>query len=287
MDAFIFPGQGSQHLGMGKDLFDEIEEFERLEPEIDALLGYSLRALCLEGGDRLRLTQNTQPALYVVNHLHFLQARRDGRTATVFAGHSLGEYNALAAAGVFDFVDGLRLVRRRGELMGETRGGAMTAVVGLRIGKIEATLRDAWLEDVDIANHNAPTETVVSGTEAAIFRAEEAFRSAGAKVVVRLPVSAAFHSRHMTAATAAFRTFLKNFQFKAPSVPVISNVTGRPYPSGGWNGAVRVRLGEQIVSPVRWVSTIRYLKSRGVSEFLELGPGNVLSRLVQQIPRPK
>lgn len=280
----MFPGQGSQQPGMGRQLFSDLAEFGRLESAIDAELGYSLRTLCLEGDDRLRLTQHTQPALYVVNHLHFLKAQREGTTAAYYAGHSLGEYNALTASGTLEFMDGLKLVRRRGELMGQARGGAMAAVVGIPIGQVEATLREAGLGGVDVANHNAPMQTVVSGIEGEVAEAEAAFKDAGAKAVIRLPVSAAFHSKQMAAAARAFRDVLKSVPFRAPDAPVISNVTGRPYPSGGWDGTVRARLGEQIVSPVRWVSTIRYLKGRGVEYFLELGPGTVLTRLVQQIP---
>lgn len=270
---------------MGRELFDDLTEFGKIESAIDAEIGYSLRTLCLEGGDRLRLTQYTQPALYVVNHLHFLKGQREGAAADYYAGHSLGEYNALTAAGVIDFMDGLTLVRRRGELMGQARGGAMAAVLGLPVAQVEATLRMSGLSGVDIANHNAPMQTVVSGLEGEVAAAETAFTDAGAKAVVRLPVSAAFHSKQMASAAHAFRGVLKSVPFRAPDVPVISNVTGRPYPSGNWDGTVRARLGEQIVSPVRWVSTIEYLRSRGVDDFLELGPGTVLTRLVQQIPK--
>jgi malonyl CoA-acyl carrier protein transacylase len=269
---------------MGRDLFDCTPEFSEAEADIDGILGYSLRTLCLENPDKkLQQTQYTQPALYVVNYLHYCKATRDGRSPEIIAGHSLGEYNALQAAGAFDLLDGLRLVKRRGELMARAKNGAMAAIIGLPAKRIEDVLRSSGLSTIDVANYNAPAQTVISGPVEAIARAEDAFRGADVRLFVRLPVSAAFHSRYMAEAAAEFRTFLKTFKFRDLQTQVMSNVTGRPYPEGSTDGIIKARLAEQIVSPVRWETTIQYLKGRGETEFLELGPGTVLTKLNQQI----
>ncbi len=284
MHVFLFPGQGSQHEGMGAALFDALEEFAEQEPAIDAVLGYSLRALCLKDPEgRLKRTEFTQPALFVVNYLHYRKAAAEGRSAGFLAGHSLGEYNALLAAGAFDLIDGLRIVRKRGELMSRAKGGAMAAVVGLTPQRVEAGLREAGLTSIDVANYNAPTQTVLSGPAEDIASAEAAFAGAELKMFVRLPVSAAFHSRYMAEAAGEFREFLRTFRFRDLTTPVMSNVTGRPYPAGAADGLVKARLAEQIASPVRWDEIIRWLRARGAVSFEELGPGKVLTRLNQQI----
>lgn len=284
MHVFLFPGQGSQYAGMGADLFDKVEEFVSREAEIDAILGYSLRDLCLNDPDgRLKQTAFTQPALFVVNALHCASASADGRQADIMAGHSLGEFNALHAAGAFDLLDGVRIVQKRGALMARATGGGMAAVLGLTVERLEAALREAGVTGVDVANYNAPTQTVLSGPEAAIAAAERALTAAGAKMVVRLPVSAAFHSRYMAEAATEFRAFLRTFRFKDLVMPVMCNVTGRPYPEGAADGIVKARLGEQVASPVRWHETIAWLLDHGARSFEELGPGKVLTRLNQQI----
>jgi malonyl CoA-acyl carrier protein transacylase len=285
MNVFLFPGQGSQHVGMGAGLFDTVEQFASREQEIDAILGYSLRDLCLHDAEhRLKLTEYTQPAVFAVNYLHHCKAVAEGHSADFVAGHSLGEYNALLAAGAFDLIDGLRLVKKRGELMGRVKGGAMAAVIGLTVEQIEAALRKAQLRSVDIANYNAPLQTVLSGAANDISAAEPACAELGMKMFVRLPVSAAFHSRYMSDAASEFREFLRDFTFNELNIPVMSNVTGKPYPAGTADGAIKVRLVEQITSPVRWVETIRHLMTiGGAPNFLELGPGRVLTGLNQQI----
>lgn len=284
MNVFIFPGQGSQHKGMGGVLFDEIAEFAEREADIDDVLGYSVRELCRDDpGGRLKQTEFTQPALFVVNFLHYRKAVAEGRSAGFLAGHSLGEYNALQAAGAFDLLDGVRLVRKRGELMARATGGAMAAVIGPTPDRIEAALRDAGVSGLDIANYNAPTQTVLSGPVDAMAAVETALAACELKMFVRLPVSAAFHSRYMADAAVAFRAFLRTFRFRDLAAPVMSNVTGRPYPEGAVDGIVKARLAEQVASPVRWEETIRFLLGLGAQSFDELGPGHVLTRLNQQI----
>lgn len=287
MDAFVFAGQGSQRVGMGADLFDAVPEFRRAESEIDGLLGYSLRDLCLKDPDRkLQQTAYTQPALYVVNALHGYQALARGLRPRYVAGHSLGEYNALHAAGVIDFMTGLRLVHRRGAMMSQARDGAMAAVVGMPARGVTEHLREHGLDELDVANYNCRTQTVISGPVAGIQRAGPLFEKAGSVSFIALPVSAAFHSRYMKSAAGEFAQFLSGFTFRAPRIPVIANVTARPYPLAEDPALVRDLLARQIFSPVQWTNSILYLLDRGVTTFHEMGPGNVLTRLVQQIRQP-
>jgi malonyl CoA-acyl carrier protein transacylase len=284
MKVFVFPGQGSQRLGMGDGLFDTVPEYRRVEAEVDRLLGYSLRQLCLEDPQkRLTQTQYTQPALYAVNALHGYDALAKGERPEVLAGHSLGEYNALLAGGAFDFMTGLKLVAERGRLMAQAKDGAMAAVIGLDADEVLDLVQSADLKGVDVANFNAPTQTVLSGLADEIRRAAPVFEKAGAQAYVPLAVSAAFHSRYMKAAASEFERFLSDFSFDAPKIPVIANATARPYKRTATSQQVRDLLVRQIYSPVQWTHTVRYLGGLGATEFIEVGPGNVLTRLVQQI----
>jgi malonyl CoA-acyl carrier protein transacylase len=284
MQAFVFPGQGSQKRGMGQDLFDTVREFAAVESDVDAVLGYSLRRLCLEDpSSQLKETQFTQPSLYVVNALHYYQAIARGERPQFVAGHSLGEYNALLAAGVFDFLTGLKLVKRRGELMAREAGGAMAAVVGLSAEAIARVLVDASLTSIDVANFNSPSQIVISGPATAIDLAQTVFEKAGARIVVRLQVSAAFHSRYVAEAARQFAASLDGVQLQAPRIPVIANVTGKAYPSNVDAAGIKSLLVQQITRPVRWTQSVEHLLSQGVTQFKELGPGNVLTRLVEQI----
>ncbi|KIH86016.1 ACP S-malonyltransferase [Pseudomonas batumici] len=286
MIAFVFPGQGSQVRGMGKGLFDEVQEYARIEEQVDSLLGYSMRKLCLEDPENLlKETQYTQPSLYVVNALHYYKAVEQGCYPDFVAGHSLGEYNALLAAGVFDFLTGLRLVQQRGELMAQAKSGSMGAVIGLSTSRIGQVLRVNDLTTIDVANFNSPTQTVISGPKEDIMRVGPLFESAGARLYMPLQVSAAFHSRYVAPAADAFADALASLPFAAPRIPVIANVTAQPYPTD--TSQIKSLLVRQIKSPVKWTQSIRYLLSQGVSEFKELGPGNVLTRLVQQIQQEK
>lgn len=286
MRAFVFPGQGSQKKGMGERLFDEVYEFMSREREIDALLGYSVREVCLQDpAGILRDTRYTQPCLFVVNALHYYRAVADGVRANVVAGHSLGEFNALLAAGVFDLLTGLQLVKRRGEIMSEAKGGAMAAVIGLPADEVSRVLRDEGLFGVDVANYNAPTQTVIAGPASELDRAESAFEDAGAHMFVPLPVSGAFHSRHVRQAAHAFGELIADVPLAAPRLRVISNVTGEPYPMNDGGDAIKDLLVKQMTCPVQWEKSVRYLLGLGVTQCVEVGPGNVLTKLIDQTRR--
>jgi malonyl CoA-acyl carrier protein transacylase len=277
----VFPGQGSQAPGMGAELFARYPEWTAAA---DRVLGYSIRELCVDDprGELVR-TAFTQPALYVVNAMTYRARREDGLAEPAFvAGHSLGEYNALLAAGVFDFETGLRLVQERGRLMGQVSGGGMAAVIGLEPEAIRAVLdqSDAGRR-LDVANFNSFDQTVIAGPIADIAAVQPAFEQAGARAFIPLNVSAPFHSRYMREAQAAFGGVLQGVAFRAPAIPVVANVTARPYDGN----RVRDTLAAQIGSSVRWLDSVLYLLGQPEPEFVEAGPGTVLAKLVAQIKR--
>lgn len=284
--AFMFPGQGSQKRGMGAGLFDSVPEYAAVEREVDALLGYSMRALCHEDPEgRLKETQYTQPALYIVNALHYYDAIARGQRPDYVAGHSLGEYNALLAAGAFDLLTGLRLVKKRGELMAASVSGGMAAVIGMDEGRIKQVLTENGLDTIDVANFNSTSQIVISGPVADIARGRTVFEDAGARTYVILPVSAAFHSRYVEETGRAFADFIAPMRFEALRIPVISNVSARPYEARDPSATIKSLLVQQITRPVQWAQSVSFLMAQGVKEFREIGPGNVLTRLVQQIER--
>ncbi len=278
MKAFVFPGQGSQKKGMGGSLFDE---FQEITAKADEICGYSMKELCLEDPhERLGQTDYTQPALYVVNALMWTKKTAENQEVPNFlAGHSLGEYNALYAAGSFDFETGLRLVKERGRLMALAEGGGMAAVVGVDEKKIADILQENGFGDICIANYNSPGQIVIAGTAADIEKTEPVFKKAGAKVFIRLKVSGAFHSHYMADAATEFANFLESFPFGDLRIPVISNVTARPYP----NEDSKKLLIAQMTSPVQWIDLVRYMMGKGITEFEEIGPGNVLTGLIRRI----
>jgi trans-AT polyketide synthase, acyltransferase and oxidoreductase domains len=265
MKAILFPGQGVQRRGMGEGLFSLFKEYTDLA---SGVLGYSIEDLCLhDPEEKLGQTRYTQPALYVVNALNYYHGRRKGDfQADYFMGHSLGEYNALLAAGAFDFVTGLKLVRKRGELMGAASGGGMAAVLGLKSAQIEKVLVDGGFHDIDLANYNTPTQLVISGPVESIARAVKILEQENARSI-QLNVSGAFHSRYMRDAQNEFREFIETFSFQRPEIPVIANSTARPYQGDD----IARTLCEQIASPVLWVDSVRYLMGRGVTDYVEVG----------------
>jgi len=277
--AFLFPGQGSQATGMGADVFPRYEE---LVSQANNELGYSLSQLCLEDPDnQLGQTQFTQPALYLASFLEAQAKLDDGQSPAMAAGHSVGEFSALAVAGALTFLDGLRMVAKRGEIMSKVSGGGMAAVIGLDANKITQTLEEISADQVDLANFNSPGQVVISGPAAQIETTLSPLKDAGARMVVPLKVSGAFHSRMMEEPAREFGEFLKNFQFSTPQFPVYSNVEARPYADGG---EIAPLLVKQIHSSVRWTELVTQMRTDGATDFVECGPGNVLSKLLRQIP---
>ncbi len=279
MKAYVFPGQGAQYKGMGKELF---EEFPELVSRGDKILGYSIKELCLEDPEsKLGFTEYTQPALYTVNALTYLKKCKETQESPDFvAGHSLGEYNALHAAGAFDFETGLKLVKKRGELMGQARGGGMAAVIGLNEKEISHILQAEGLSQIDIANYNCPSQIVISGPKEAILQAKTVFESnSEVKLFSILNVSGAFHSRYMKGSGELFEQFLKDFEFGELKIPVISNVSARPYKQN----ELKANLIKQITHSVRWTDTIRLLLGLGEIAFEEIGIGRTLTGLIRHI----
>lgn len=280
MRAYIFPGQGVQKRGMGQGV---LERFPELCRQADEVLGYSIEELCRDDPGRLlSTTEYAQPAIYVVNALHYMMVARPGFPAADYlAGHSLGEYGALFAAGVFDFATGLTVVKRRAELMGAAETGGMAAVVGVSAAVVEETLRTHG-SAVVIANYNAPEQLVLSGSKDELARLGPVFDAMDAvRGIVPLRVDGAFHSPLMEAAAERFRGFLESIEFDEIQTPVVSSVHGRPFASGG--PAMRHALAEQITRPVRWDRCVRHLRILGVSDFVELGGNTVLTSLIDKI----
>lgn len=282
MKTYMFPGQGSQSKGMGEGLFDR---FSELTAKADSILGYSIKELCLEDPrDELGKTQFTQPALYVVNAFsYFKKIEETGKMPDFVAGHSLGEFNALLAAGCFDFETGLKLVQKRGELMGKVVNGAMAAVLNATEDEIVTILKANGLKNVYLANYNSPSQIVLSGSADEIARAEQFFQE-GKMRYYPLATSGAFHSAFMQESMEQFKDFLKGFEFAAPKIPVIANVTARPYDGD----AIFDTLSAQIASSVLWSESVQYLMAVGAArgdemEFEEVGFGDVLTRLALAI----
>ena len=277
--AYLFPGQGSQHVGMGNELF---QQFPSVVEEANSILGYSLDELCTQGPeDKLGQTQFTQPALYLVSYLAGLAKQKENMFPDMAAGHSVGEFAALAAAKAFSFADGLRMVAKRGEIMAKVRGGGMAAVIGLESNIISATLKKKNLQKIDLANFNSPGQIVISGTALEIDSSIPVLKEAGAKLVVPLKVSGAFHSEMMKEPSQEFAVFLKEFSFATPNFPIFANVTGSEYSNSEEIGGLLVK---QMYSSVLWSKSIQKMRSFGAVEFIECGPGNVLTKLLRQIP---
>ena len=276
--AFLFPGQGSQTVGMGADLF---AQFPEEVAEANEILGYSLSDLCINGPEeQLGQTQFTQPALYLVSYLHAQAINKDEEKPAMAAGHSVGEFAALAFAGAFTFSDGLKMVAKRGEIMSQVSGGGMAAVIALDAEKINEVFVDKGFTGIDLANFNSPGQIVISGPAAEISESLVPLKEAGAKLVVPLKVSGAFHSRMMEDPALRFGEFLKDFSFQETKIPVYANVTAAPYPK---SSSISETLIRQIHSPVRWSDTILAMRSAGADAFQECGPGKVLTKLLRQI----
>ncbi len=281
--AFVFPGQGSQYVGMAKDLAGQSAEANEYFAQADRILGFPLSRICFEGPeDELRQTKNTQPAIFL--HSYVLSRLFKGLTASMAAGHSLGEYTALVHAGALEFEDALRLVRLRGELMqqaGMEQRGTMAAVVGLDASTVERICVEAAEAGiVQPANFNSPGQIVISGSVEGVQKAMELAKAAKAKLVKELSVSGAFHSPLMASARDGLKKALDQTEIRDAKIPVYANVTAR---AALKSGEIRELLVRQLTMPVRWEeSTVNMVKD-GASTFVELGPGKVLQGLIKRI----
>ncbi len=287
--AFLFPGQGSQSVGMGKELAAGFPAARETFQEADAALGYAHSALCFEGPeDRLKMTEVTQPAILTVSVAALRVLRQQGVEPGFVAGHSLGEYSAHVAAGTLEFADAVRIVRNRGRYMQEAvpaGQGAMAAVLGLSLEEIEAACREAAQgEVVAPANINSPGQVVISGHAAAVERAAELVKQRGAKRAVMLPVSAPFHCALMQPAQDRLAADLKAAAFHPMRLPLVTNVDAEVIDSAE---KAREALIRQVTGAVQWEKSMRALMAAGVETFVEVGPGKVLCGLMRQIDRAK
>ncbi|MFN0279252.1 MAG: ACP S-malonyltransferase [Pyrinomonadaceae bacterium] len=286
--AHIFPGQGSQAVGMGKDLFDNFAAAREVFEAADDALGFSLSDMCFSGGESdLQLTANTQPAILTTSVAAYYSARAEGLTEPDFvAGHSLGEYSALVAAGVLDFADAVRTVRRRGTYMQEAVPvgvGAMAAILGLDVETVEAACVEAAQGQVcSAANINSPSQVVIAGNAEAVDRACEILKEKGAKRALRLNVSAPFHCALMMPAQKRLAGDLAEMPYGDFAFPILHNVDAAVNDTPS---SVCDKLTQQVSSPVRWLQTIENMAANAVEKFIEIGPGKVLTGLVRQINR--
>lgn len=285
--AWVFPGQGAQQVGMGRDLYEGCEAARRLFEQADDVLGYRLSQICFEGPEEvLRETEQAQPALFTTS-LACLEAARvlggltDEAPAFV-AGHSLGEYTALVAAGALSFEEGLRLVQERArltQLAGQENPGAMAAILGLDEAAVADICQQAGAE---LCNLNAPGQIVIGGAAEAVETAQKLALERGAHRGVRLNVSGAFHTSLMAPAAEGMAQAVAATPLRDPQVPIVANTTGQPLARAD---DLRRELAEQLIRPVRWQASVEYILAQGVTQFIEFGPGRVLSGLIRRIDR--
>lgn len=281
--AFIFPGQGSQSVGMGKDLYDNFSASKNVFDTADKVLGKSITTICFEGPEEdLKQTVNTQPSI-VTTSIAALEALKSelNIAPACTAGHSLGEYCAMYASGVMNLETTLKAIQKRADLMGATKGGAMAAILNAPEGSIEKALKEASsVGYVDVANYNSPVQVVITGDEAAVAKAGELLTQAGARRVVPLAVSGAFHSKFMENAGNEFKNFVAELKLNDAQIPVYTNVDAQATVLGA---EFKNKMPKQIYSSVYWTQTIQNIISDGVDTFIEIGPGKVLSGLVKKI----
>ena len=284
--AYIFPGQGSQAVGMGKDLFDNYTAAREVFQAADDALSFSLSEMCFAGTDaELQLTANTQPAILTASIAAYRAMESEGFPKPAFvAGHSLGEYSALVAAGVLDFADAVRTVRKRGTYMQSAVPvgvGAMAAILGLDVATVEAGCAEAAEEQVcSPANMNSPSQVVIAGNADAVDRACEILKEKGAKRAIKLNVSAPFHCALMMPAQERLEADLKELKYSSFFFPIVHNVDAAANDDAG---KVCGKLTNQVSSPVRWLQSVEMMAANGVEKFIEIGPGKVLTGLVRQI----
>lgn len=290
MQTFMFPGQGSQHVGMGYNLYTAYPSAREVFKQADGVLGFEVSRLCFEGPEEdLNDTFNTQPAILTASITALRALEEKGVTNLAYvAGHSLGEFSALVAAGVLSFENGLKVVRERGRVMKQADDkspGGMAAIIALDrevVEKVCAEVREETGEYVGIANDNCPGQIVISGTEAALEIAMAQAGEQGAKIVKRLAVSIGAHSPLMAEAAAEFRRILEATPFQSPSVPVVANATAGPLTDPD---EIRDAVARQLTSPINWTDSMRWLIGQGVTRFVEVGPKDVLAGLMKRIDR--
>jgi [acyl-carrier-protein] S-malonyltransferase len=283
--AYVFPGQGSQWVGMGHDLYVNLPEAKTVFEEADSILGFALSALCFEGPeDVLRQTVNAQPAIMTVSvaYLRTSPQLQDRPQPSFLAGHSLGEYTALVAAGSLSFADALRLARERGRLMqeaGNQTSGGMLAVIGLDEATVQSVCQATGTE---IANINCPGQIAVSGPSQVLDKAAQLAKEKGAQRVIPLPVSGAFHSRLMQPAADGMAQAVSNLRFQDAIIPIVANTTAQPMTSGN---ALKAELLSQLCHSVLWQKSVEWMIKEGALEFVEIGPGQVLTGLIKRISK--
>lgn len=291
MIAFVFPGQGSQEVGMGQALAEAFPAARQIFEQADETLGFSLSRLCFEGPEAdLNDTINTQAAIFTTSIAALTALQTAGYAAVpgFVAGHSLGEYSAYVAAGVLPFEAGLRLVRERGRLMkkaGELNPGGMAAILKLEDEEVAKICQEASAEgngSVQIANYNSPGQIVISGHNAAVERGIELALAAKARRAVKLPVSIAAHSELMRVVADEFRQAIEQTPLALPQVPVVANITARPLDSVE---AIRAEMEGQLTSSVRWTDSVGWMVAQGVTQFIEIGPKDVLTGLIKRISK--
>ncbi|RCW49674.1 MULTISPECIES: ACP S-malonyltransferase [unclassified Halanaerobium] len=283
--VFLFSGQGSQYVGMGKELYNKYPSAAEIMDQAVEILDFDIKDLIFNGPEEeLNNTKNTQPAIYIVSAMVNKVLAEEGIFPSAAAGHSLGEYSALSAAGVISFIDGLKLVRRRGELMDQADPegrGTMAAVIGLADEVIKSVL--AEIDGIcTVANYNSPGQVVISGEKKAVKSAEEILKEKGAKKVIPLQVSGAFHSPLMEPAKKELKREIENTNFTEAEIPFIANVTASYLQSGA---EIKDALIKQLTNSVRWVETIERFKEDGYETYIEVGPGRVLKGLMRRIDR--
>lgn len=281
--AFLFPGQGSQSVGMGKDLYENFDAAKKVFDTADSVLGKSITTLCFAGPeDSLKQTVNTQPCIVTMSiaALEALKSECDVK-ADFTAGHSLGEYCAMYASGVMSLETALKAIQKRADLMSEAKGGAMAAVLNAPAGSVEDALKEASsIGYVDVANYNSPAQVVITGDEKAVQKAGEILLEKGARRVVPLAVSGAFHSKFMENAGKEFEKFVSELELNNASIPVVTNVDASLTTNAE---DFRTKMPKQIYSSVYWTQTIQKMAEEGVEIFVEIGPGKVLAGLNKKI----
>ena len=281
--AFVFPGQGSQYIGMGKDLYEKYDVVRKIFDEFDFILGKKISKLCFEGNEEdLKQTINSQPAILAVSiAIYEVLKAKTNLVPDYLAGHSLGEYSALYAGGVIGLPEIIKLVQNRAELMNDAPAGSMTAILGMDEDKIQQMIQEASTEGIICAaNYNTQDQTVISGETKAVERANELAKELGAKRVIPLAVSGGFHSPLMKPIAEKFEKYINNTNVNDASIPVITNVDARPTID---KAEFSSKMMKQVYSSVYWKQTINFMVEQGVETFIEIGPGKVLSGMIKKI----